>query len=102
MQHSVFPSGIQTAGTKCSTLPRLGWFCVSSGRCGKACSVLLKWFVDVDDERVEFGRVTFSDASKAAFAFRIDVLHSSRSISLAGKTRSDEGKTSGTKGGLPA
>src|SRR6267154_3490213 len=87
IQHSVFPSGIQTAGTKCSTLLRLGPFCSSSGRCGKACSVLLKWFVDVDDERVEFGHVTFKDASKATLAFRIAVLHSSRSLSLAGNTK---------------
>lgn len=55
MQLPVLPSGIQTAGTKCSTLPRLGQFCASSGRCGRACSVLLRWFVDADDERVEFG-----------------------------------------------
>jgi hypothetical protein len=102
IQHSDFPSGIQTAGTKCSTLPRLGLFCSSSGRCGKACSVLLKWFVDVDDERVEFGRVTFNDASKAALAFRIAVLHSSRSPSLAVKTKLDECKVSSLKNDLPA
>jgi hypothetical protein len=103
MQLSVFPSGIQTAGTKCSTLPRLSRFGASSGRCGRACSVLLRWFVDADDERVEFGRVTFNDASKAAFAFRIAVLHSSRSTSLAEDTNQMKAKKKKVfAGDLPA
>jgi len=83
IQLSVFPSGIQTAGTKCSTLPRLGRFSASSGRCGNACSVLLRWFVEVDVESVEFGLITFNDASRAALALRMAVVHSSRSSSLA-------------------
>lgn len=86
MHVSVFPSGIQIAGTKCSTFPLLGICATSSGRCGSACSVRRKWFVDEEDVNVELAFIALSDTKREALASRIAVAQSSRSSSQSKTT----------------
>ena len=83
MQLSVFPSGIQIAGTKCSTFPRGGFLSSSSGKCGSACNVRRRWFVEAEEVSVELGFMMVRVVIREALADRIPSTHASRSSLLA-------------------
>ena len=71
------------AGTKCSTLPRGGFLSSSSGKCGIACNVRRRWFVEAEEVNVELGFMAVSVAIRDARADRMLSTHESRSSSLA-------------------
>lgn len=106
MQLAVFSSGIQIAGTQCSTLPRSSvgsafrlFFIFealvpglasrrvairsSEGGNGSACSERRRWFVEDDDVSVELGCVTLRETRSCDLACRMTELHSSLSSSVA-------------------
>lgn len=92
MQVSALSSGIQIAGTQCSTQPLLSFSpltltflpfspLVSSGANGNACNESRIWLLLSELVSVELGFVIFSDMSSCAFACRIVEHHSSLSSS---------------------
>ena len=87
IQLSVLLSGIQIAGTKCSTLLRFGWRTSSSGEYGNAWSACRRWLVEAEEVKVVLGFITFSATISDSFALRIAALHSFRSSSVAKRTR---------------
>lgn len=58
----------------------------SSGRCGSACNARRRWFVEVEEVRVELGFVAVRVVMSEALADRIPSTQASRSSSLAKAT----------------